>query len=218
MATRAHAFGMRVLAIDPRRTDRPPEVSELWPPDRLPDLLGASDFVVLCAPETPETRGLFDARVIGMMRPNAYLINIARGKWFAWTRWSRRCGRAPLPVLAWTSSSRSRSRPIIRSGSLENVVITPHVAGAGPHSVERLHAILLDNLRRFVNGEPLMNVIDKRPLVLARPRHHNHGQGRGQAQMGRYLLRRLMLMIPTLIGASIVVFIGLRIVPGDPVR
>ena len=44
---------------------------------------------------------------------------------------------------------------------MENVIIMPHVAGAGPHSVERLHAILLENLRRFVKGEPLMNVIDK---------------------------------------------------------
>jgi phosphoglycerate dehydrogenase-like enzyme len=44
---------------------------------------------------------------------------------------------------------------------MENLVITPHVAGAGPHGVERLHAILVENVRRFVVGAPLMNVIDK---------------------------------------------------------
>jgi phosphoglycerate dehydrogenase-like enzyme len=44
---------------------------------------------------------------------------------------------------------------------MPNVLITPHVAGAGPHSAERLNAVLLENLRRFVAGEPLMNVVDK---------------------------------------------------------
>jgi phosphoglycerate dehydrogenase-like enzyme len=161
VAKRAHAFGMRVLAVDPRRTDRPPEVSELSLPDRLPDLLGASDFVVLCAPETPETRGLFDARVIGMMRPNAYLINIARGKL---VRLEALVAALRTGALAGAGLDVFETEPLPAEHplwDLENVVITPHVAGAGPHSVERLHAILLTNLRRFVNGEPLMNVIDK---------------------------------------------------------
>jgi phosphoglycerate dehydrogenase-like enzyme len=44
---------------------------------------------------------------------------------------------------------------------MANVIITPHVAGAGPHSIERLHAVLFENLRRFVAGQPLTNVVDK---------------------------------------------------------
>jgi phosphoglycerate dehydrogenase-like enzyme len=161
VATRSHAFGMRVLAVDARRTDRPPEVNELWPPDRLVELLGLSDFVAICAPETPETRGLFDARIIGAMRQSAYLINIGRGKivkldaLVAALRAGRLAGAGldvfetePLPPdhLLW---------------DMTNVLITPHVAGAGPHSAERLNAVLLENLRRFVAGEALMNVVDK---------------------------------------------------------
>jgi phosphoglycerate dehydrogenase-like enzyme len=161
VATRAHAFGMRVLAIDSRRTDRPPEVAELWPPDRLPDLLGASDFVVLCAPETPETHGLFDAHVIGMMRPSAYLINIARGNL---VHLDALVAALRAGTLAGAGLDVFETEPLPAEHplwDLENVVITPHVAGAGPHSVERLHAILATNLQRFVDGEPLMNAIDK---------------------------------------------------------
>jgi phosphoglycerate dehydrogenase-like enzyme len=162
VATRAHAFGMRVLAIDPRRTDRPPEVNELWSPERLPDLLGASDFVVLCSPETPETRGLFNASVIGMMRQSAYLINIARGSIVsldALVEALRAGGVAGAGLDVFESEPLPADHPL---WEMENVIITPHVAGAGPHSVERLHAILLENVRRFINDEPLMNVIDKR--------------------------------------------------------
>jgi phosphoglycerate dehydrogenase-like enzyme len=161
VAVRAHASGMRVLAVDPRRTDRPPEVADLWPPERLTEVLGSSDFVALCAPETPETRGLFDAAVIAAMRPNAYLINIARGKIVKLDALvdALRAGRiagAGLDVL--DPEPLPADHPL---WDMENVVITPHVAGAGPHSMERLHAILLENLRRFADGAPLINVIDK---------------------------------------------------------
>jgi phosphoglycerate dehydrogenase-like enzyme len=161
VATRAHAFGMRVLAVDPRQTDRPPEVSELWPVERLADLLGSSDFVVICAPETPETRGLFDASVIGQMRETAYLINIGRGKIVKLDALvdALKGGRlAGAGLDVFETEPLPADHPL---WDMPNVLITPHVAGAGPHSIERLHAILLDNVQRFVNGAPLINVVDK---------------------------------------------------------
>src|SRR5438128_4954956 len=79
IARRALAFGMRVVATDPVQTTAPDGVAALWPPDRLPDLLAASDFVVIAAPHTPQTAKLFRRPQFQAMRPNAYLINIGRG-------------------------------------------------------------------------------------------------------------------------------------------
>ena len=161
VATRAHAHGMRVLAVDARRTDRPAEVAELWGPDRLDEMLRQSDFVAICAPETPETRGLFDARAFRAMKRGAYLINIGRGRivqldaLVAALRegWLGGAGLdvfevEPLPA----------DHPL---WEMENVIITPHVAGQGPHTDERRRQVFLENVRRFVAGEPLMNVVDK---------------------------------------------------------
>lgn len=161
VATRAHAFGMRVLAVDPRPIDRPPEVSELFPPERLTEMLAASDFVAICAPETPETRGLFDAAVIGAMRPDGYLINIGRG---AIVRLDALVDALRAGRVAGSGLDVFDPEPLPADHPLwemENVLITPHVSGAGPHHLERLHGILLENLRRFVDGAPLINVVDK---------------------------------------------------------
>jgi phosphoglycerate dehydrogenase-like enzyme len=96
-----------------------------------------------------------------MMRPNAYLINIARGKL---VHLDALVAALQTGAIAGAGLDVFEPEPLPAEHplwDLENVVITPHVAGAGPHSVERLHAILLKNVQRFVNGEPLVNVIDK---------------------------------------------------------
>ncbi len=161
VARRAAAFEMRVIAVDARRTDRPPEVSELWSAARLHDLLGQSDFVVICAPETPETRGLFDSAAFKAMKPTAYLINIGRGKIVkldALVEALRAGELAGAGLDVFEVEPLPADHPL---WDMENVVITPHVAGVGPYTAERRHQVLLENLRRFVAGEPLINVVDK---------------------------------------------------------
>ena len=79
VARRALAFGMRVLAVDPQQRQAPDGVESLWKPDRLSDLLSASDFVVVAAPHTPETEKLFRRPLFQQMKPEAYFINIGRG-------------------------------------------------------------------------------------------------------------------------------------------
>ena len=79
IARRARAFGMRVLAVDPLRSDKPDDVESLWPVERLPDLLAESDFVAIAAPHTPETFKMFRREQFGQMKSTAYLINIGRG-------------------------------------------------------------------------------------------------------------------------------------------
>ena len=161
VARRAAAFEMRVIAVDARRTERPAEVAELWPATRLNDLLGQSDFVVICAPETPETRGRFDSTAFKAMKQTAYLINIGRGKIVkldALVEALRAGALAGAGLDVFETEPLPADHPL---WGMENVVITPHVAGVGPHTGERRHQVLLENLRRFVAGEPLTNGVDK---------------------------------------------------------
>lgn len=161
VARRAAAFEMRVIAVDARRTERPPEVAELWPSARLQDLLGQSDFVAICAPETPETRGLFDSAAFKAMKQTAYLINIGRGKIVkldALVEALRAGEIAGAGLDVFEVEPLPSDHPL---WGMENVVITPHIAGIGPHTGERRHQVLLENLRRFVAGEPLTNLVDK---------------------------------------------------------
>jgi phosphoglycerate dehydrogenase-like enzyme len=161
VAKRVAAHECRIIAVDARRTEKPPEVAELWGPDRLPDLLRQSDFVVIAAPETPETRGRFDAAALATMKSSAYLINIGRGKIVRLDALvdALRQGRiAGAGLDVFEIEPLPPDNPL---WAMENVIITPHIAGFGEHIAGRRHQVLLENLRRFVNGEPLMNVVEK---------------------------------------------------------
>ncbi|MBX6772252.1 MAG: D-2-hydroxyacid dehydrogenase [Chloroflexi bacterium] len=161
VAKRASAFEMRVIAVDARRTEAPPEVSALWPPSHLFDLLGQSDFVVICAPETPETRGLFDTAAFRAMKPTAYLINVGRGRIVRLDALVEALRAGELAGAGLDVFEIEPLPPDHPLWDMENVVITPHVAGVGPYTAERRHQVLLENLRRFVANEPLLNVVDK---------------------------------------------------------
>lgn len=161
IARRAHAFEMRIIAVDARRAEAPPEVAALLPPDRLNEMLGAADFVVISAPETPETRGLFGSAAFQAMKSSAYLINIGRGKIVQLDALveALRAGKiAGAGLDVFEVEPLPADHPL---WDMENVVITPHVAGFGPHTGERRHQVLIENLRRFVAGEPLLNLVEK---------------------------------------------------------
>jgi phosphoglycerate dehydrogenase-like enzyme len=161
VARRARPHGLRIIAVDPRQADCPADVDALWGTDRLDDLLGESDFVVVCAPETPETRGLFDAEKFARMKAGSYFINIGRG----------RVVRLDPLVAALTSGHLAGAaldvfevEPLAADHPLwgmANVIVTPHTAGVGAHPEDRRYEILLENVRRFTSGAALHNVVDK---------------------------------------------------------
>ncbi len=161
VARRARPHGLRILAVDPRLVVRPPEVDELWGADRLDDLLAASDFVVVCAPETPETRGLFDAEKFARMKAGAYFINIGRGRV---VRLDPLVAALESGHLAGAALDVFEVEPLAADHVLwgmPNVIVTPHTAGVGAHLEDRRYEVLLENVGRFVRGEALQNVVDK---------------------------------------------------------
>lgn len=161
IAKRAKAFGMRVLAVDPVRTDKPDSVESLWPLERLADLLGQSDFVVIAAPHTPRTAGMFNRATIQQMKRSAYLINIGRG---VIVKLDDLCEALNAGEIAGAALDVFEQEPLPVNHPLwnfENVLITPHVAACSVHIAGRHLEVLLDNIRRFVAGQPLQNVASK---------------------------------------------------------
>jgi phosphoglycerate dehydrogenase-like enzyme len=160
VAERARAFGCRLLAVDPEPVTAP-GVESVWRMDRFPDLLEQSDAVVICAPLTPQTRGLFDGRAFAHMRPHAILINVTRGAIVDSAALlaaleTGRLGGAGLDVT--NPEPLPPEHPLWR---LPNVVITPHVAGGSPLRQDRVVDLFCANLRRFRAGAPLEGIIDK---------------------------------------------------------
>jgi len=159
----AAPFGFRISAIRRRAGEPKPQgVDEVWPLDRLPDLLAASDVVVLALPHTPETKRLIGKRELDRIKRGALLVNVARGKLVdddAVIEALRdgRLGGAALDVF-----SEEPLDPASPYWDLPNVLVTPHTSGAMQDYWTPLVALFTDNLRRFEKGEPLRNVVDKK--------------------------------------------------------
>jgi phosphoglycerate dehydrogenase-like enzyme len=157
-AQRGRAFGMRVLGVDPRAT---PEGVTVFRPEQLDDMLGQCDFVVIAAPHTPQTYKLFDRGRLRRMKRSAYLINVGRGVIIdlADLTAALEAGEiAGAGLDVFETEPLPHDHPLWK---MNNVIITPHCAAASPRVPERHRETLLDNLRRFVAGRPLRNVVDK---------------------------------------------------------
>jgi phosphoglycerate dehydrogenase-like enzyme len=161
VAKRAVAFGMRVLGVDIEPVDPEPGVEAIWTPDRLPDLLGASDVVVIALPLTKATHHLFTRERFAQMQRHAILINVTRGEivrgedvlsavneGLIWGAGLDVTDPEPLP----------KDHPLWRH---PRVIVTPHTAGGSPRRAGRVIATFCENLRRLGNGRPLVALIDK---------------------------------------------------------
>jgi phosphoglycerate dehydrogenase-like enzyme len=163
VAERARAFGMRILALrrDVDAARRDPLVDEAIPLDGKGELMARSDYVVVAAPLTPETRGLVGAAEIGAMKPGAVLINVGRGPVvdegaLVAALEAGRIRGAALDVFA--TEPLPSDHPLYR---LENVLLSPHCADNTPGWLESAMSFFLQNLQRFQRGEPLLNLVDK---------------------------------------------------------
>lgn len=161
IAKRAAAFEMRIVAVDPQPAQTVPGVAQIWPTERLHELLAASDFVIIAAPHTPETAGLFDRARFAQMKRSAYLINIGRG---AIVNLAELAGALADQTIAGAGLDVFETEPLPADHPLwrmQNVIITPHVAGYSTQIAARHLQVVLDNVAHFVRDEPLRNVVDK---------------------------------------------------------
>lgn len=156
VARLAQAFGMRVMGAR-RSSKKTRYVDQQVPPERLGELLAASDFVVLACPLTKETEGLIDERELRTMKPSATLINIARGKVVREAALVRALKEAWIAGACLDVFEREPLPEDSELWSLPNVVVTPHNSGFSPLQMERQMAIFIDNLARLVGGKPLRN-------------------------------------------------------------
>ena len=162
-------YNTRIVATDMFPEDRPPHVAELWPIDRLYDLLSMSDYVILAAPLNAQTHGMINRRAIDAMKRNACLINVARGPLIVEADLieALRAGR-----LAGAGVDVTEVEPLPVDSplwDLPNVIITPHVGGQSARRVDDMTNLLCENLRRYLAGEPLYNYLSDKRLGFPHP-------------------------------------------------
>lgn len=169
IARRAAGFGMSIIAVDPK--DMPKDAAAKAPPfsllkllvkpDQLDSVLPQADVLFVTVPETPATKGMIGAKQFGEMKQGAYFIAVSRGTVYS----------AEALVVALTSKHLAGAgldatdpEPLPADSPLwkfENVLITPHIAGASDQAGVRVFDLLRENIRLFAEGKPLVNTVDK---------------------------------------------------------
>ena len=157
----ASTLGMRVIGTR-RRPQQVPDVAEVLPPDRTPDVLARSDFLVLLLPATRETENFINAERLRMMKPSAWLLNFGRGQLvddddLVGAVKARRIAGAVLDVF--------REEPLPTNHpfwSTDGIIVLPHVGGPHPQRDKFVARLFAENLGRFLDHKPLKEVVDRK--------------------------------------------------------
>ena len=160
VAERLRPFGMSVWAVTRSGNADPALAARVFSAPELDSALPGADFVVLAAPQTPETHHMIGERQLALMKPSAFLINVARGSLVdepALLAALKRRGIAGAGLDVAAEEPLPASSPL---WSLENVLITPHTSGISIRLWEREGELLLDNLERWFSGRALRNQVD----------------------------------------------------------
>jgi D-3-phosphoglycerate dehydrogenase len=157
----ASAFKTRILATDVFPVDKPSAVESLWPAERLHDLLAEVDFLFIAAPLTARTRGMIDVRALTKMKPGSILINVARGPLVVEADLVAALRAGQLAAAALDVTEVEPLAPSSPLWDMPNVIITPHVGGQSRLRIDQMTDFFCDNLRRYLAGQPLRNLVDK---------------------------------------------------------
>ena len=156
------AAALELTVIGTRREPAPvPHVARVLPPEGAEEILGASDFVLLLLPVTAATREIMDARRLAWMRPTAWLLNYGRGELVVDLDLIDAVKRH---VIAGAVLDTFRVEPLPDDHPFwitPGITVLPHFGGLHPTRDEQVAALFVDNLRRFLDGEPLRHVVDR---------------------------------------------------------
>ena len=160
VAMRANALGMRVIAIRNSSRRGPDYVDYVGLPDELHKLARQADVVVNTAPLTKKTKGMFDRRFFQGMKKGSYFINVGRGKSVVTADLiealnSQHLGGAALDVQ--DPEPLPAFHPLWEA---RNIIITPHISAGSDRQMERYWLVVRENLRRYVKGERMLNVVN----------------------------------------------------------
>ena len=161
-AKRAVGFGMSVIAIESEDIAKPDFVDQVWKHDRLHDLLERADVVIICAPLTEQTRGMFGRTEFQRMKPTAFIINVTRGQIVDEDALLEALDKGLIAGAGLDVTPEEPLPPESPLWRMDNVIVTPHASGGSPRRDDRSVALFCENLKRFLNDEPLLSVIDKR--------------------------------------------------------
>lgn len=161
VAQRAKAFDFEVIAIDPEPMEKPDTVDELGQLDQLHEFLSRSEVLTVCCPITPQTHKLLSHAEFDALPEGCYFINVSRGKV---VDEDALVDALKSGKLAGAGLDVTYTEPCPQDNplwTLPNVILTSHTAGASQNIAKRAMQTFLDNMHRYVNGEPLINVVDK---------------------------------------------------------
>jgi phosphoglycerate dehydrogenase-like enzyme len=161
IARRALAFGMTVRGVDPIVRSISGTNIRVEDVDRLPELLAASDFVVVAAPHTPETEGWFRRPQFEQMRRSAVFINIGRGAIVALTDLVAALNEKLIAGAALDVFEIEPLPPAHPLWRMDNVILTPHIGAASVLVPQRHLEVLIENVRRFAASEEPLNLVNK---------------------------------------------------------
>ena len=160
MARLAVALGMLVIGTK-RRPEPMENVAEVMPPERTSEVLAQSDFLLLLLPATPETDNFVNAERLGMMKPSAWLLNFGRGHLI---KDSDLVAAVKAKKIAGAMLDVFRQEPLPADHpfwTTEGIIVLPHIGGPHPQRDRIVARLFADNLGRFLDGQPLKEVVDR---------------------------------------------------------
>ncbi len=155
-------FKTRILAVDVFPVDKPSHVEELWPVERLDEMLRQVEVLFLAAPLTPWSRGMIDAAKLALLPPGAILINVARGPLVVEADLVAALRAGHLAAAGLDVTEEEPLPTVSPLWDFENVIITPHVGGQSRLRIDQMTDFFCANLARYLAGQPLANLVDKR--------------------------------------------------------